>query len=68
MRELLFRGKNKAGGEWIKGDLMHPHMQTDCEWMIFPVDKLLNDAMAVDASTIGQYTGLNDKDGKPNAM
>lgn len=60
MRERLFRGKSKTNGEWIKGDLLHPHMQTDCEWMIFPIDEMLNDAMAVDVSTVGQSTGRLD--------
>ena len=65
MREIRFRGRDKINSEWIYGDLMHPHMQTDCEWMIIPVESILSDAKFVDPQTIGQYTGLEDKYGIP---
>ena len=61
MREIKFRGKRLDNGEWIEGDLLR---MLD-HWFIFPnpapegIDKY-----AVDPATIGQYTGLKDKNGK----
>ena len=51
MREMLFRGKRIDNGEWVYGDLIHIGSKsyiTHC----------------VDSDTVGQYTGLTDKNGK----
>ena len=65
-REILFRGKRKDNGEWIYGyycvfnGMIHciytGYAETDCG-DIYP------DYYEVDPETVGQYTGLTDKNG-----
>lgn len=61
MREIKYRGKRLDNGEWIEGDLLR---MLD-HWFIFPnpapegIDKY-----AVDPATVGEFTGLKDKNGK----
>lgn len=61
MRDILFRGKRVDNGEWIQGDIVQ-----------FPVHGVVRiveqepsykDA-EVDSDTVGQYTGLTDKNGR----
>ena len=66
MREIKFRGKRLDNGEWVYGDYHHraggvhciidmqPDFQGKVEYVIIQVD----------AETIGQFTGLRDKNGK----
>lgn len=54
MREILFRGKRVDNGEWVKGDLIHLPNGTAI---------LANGYAYVNPSTIGQFTGLTDKNG-----
>lgn len=60
MREFKFRAKsieNKNRGEWIIGDL-HLHSP-------FPhIHSTRGDKARIDTDTIGQFTGLRDKNGK----
>lgn len=70
MRDILFRGKRKDNGEWVEGyyvkslwletkqklDVIIPtlnafHFNSVTGWH------------SVDVSTVGQYTGITDKDG-----
>lgn len=60
MREILFRGKSLETDEWIYGDTFHSSLDAQFE-CIHDYKKHLN--MAVDPETIGQYTGLTDKNG-----
>ena len=63
MREILFRGKRTDNGEWVYGDLIQ---NVDClkireqEKSIKKIAK----SYAVDPETVGQFTGLCDKNGK----
>ena len=58
MREILFRGKNDRG-EWIEGFYIKDAIET------YIYDKYRNTRMqSVLPETIGQYTGLTDKNGK----
>lgn len=55
MREIKFRGKRKDNGEWVYGYLT-------CNIPLIFNDKL--GSYTVYESTVGQYTGLKDKNGK----
>lgn len=62
MREILFRGKRKDNGEWVYGDLTHSiyKIRDTC------VGRYGSEIgmHQVDPATVGQYTGLTDKNGK----
>lgn len=63
MREILFRGKRVDTGEWVFGDLLHDWQNKgDCirQGASYGVSGIFT----VDPTTIGQYTGLTDKNGK----
>ena len=66
MREILFRGKRIDNGEWVYGQyayLLNARTE-DGE----PIKHMIVDGtpfgQTVDPTTIGQYTGLTDKNGK----
>ena len=58
VREILFRGKRMDNGEWVYGFILHA--QNDDSWCITNEVEYLHD---VDGNTVGQYTGLGDKNG-----
>lgn len=59
MREILFRGKD-IYGKWLYGDLIN--LTEDIKQICN--HSQLEHARGVNLSTIGQYTGLTDKNGK----
>ena len=62
MREILFRGKTEKG-EWVQGDLLHPDFCGN-GYSIEDFSKEKNNCYDVIPETVGQYTGLTDKNGK----
>lgn len=68
MREILFRGKRMDNGRWVYGDY---HKFTCTTSSITPVpthyimgtDASSKAQIWVDPTTVGQYTGLQDKNG-----
>lgn len=62
-REILFRGKHHITGGWLYGDLVH------CTSIVFGVKSTSTgiqnelEPEFVDPSTVGQFTGLMDKNG-----
>lgn len=60
MREILFRGKRTGSREWIEGFVVSHSMETMCLF----VEKKSRETWYVNDDTVGQYTGLTDKNGK----
>lgn len=63
MHEIIFRGKRMDNGEWVFGDLRHI-FYGECYLHIVDNSNGLNNSVCgleVDPSTVGQFTGLEDK-------
>ena len=50
MRTIIFRGKRLDNGEWVVGNLIQG-------------DQSFIEGLEVDPETVGQFTGLHDKNG-----
>ena len=67
MREILFRGKsnwsygNVKKGDWLYGMTISRHCYNDEEITSYYIGGGNN---TIDGKTLGQYTGLTDKNGK----
>ena len=70
-REILFRGKRKDTGEWVYGLPVPIEFNTYPTDRIIMVEKLVSDELDADyfdfdeviPETVGQFTGLLDKNG-----
>ena len=68
MREIEFRGKSKNSGRWVHGDLVTNKYQSRQGIHIYEKSNNVNcksgyQFVRVDKKTLGQYTGLKDKNG-----
>lgn len=61
MREILFRGKNIDDDKWLEGDLFQNKISS---FIRATNDELYYTHEKVTPETVGQYTGLTDKNGK----
>ena len=70
-KEILYRAKSKAKGEWLYGHVFEEFFYRFKEgwvkeWVLQPFREKVTDAgcrQIVDANTICDYTGLTDKNG-----
>lgn len=63
MREILFRGKRISNGEWVEGGIsQQSHINFD-DGKAYCICTNNKDYF-VEQYTIGQYTGLTDKNGR----
>ena len=63
MREILFRGKKNNSGEWVYGNLFNPD-KSDTPTQICMGTHIIRICYEIDPETVGQYTGLTDKNGR----
>lgn len=68
MRDILFRGKRKDSGEWVFGCYAKfRNINNEIYTAIIPITKdecYISKSKSVIPETIGQYTGLCDKNGE----
>lgn len=66
MREILFRGKRLDNGEWVFGMLgqYHDGIKATIIDNHFGIFENTAELVCVAPETVGQYTGLNDNNGK----
>lgn len=65
MRTIKFRGKRIDNGEWLYGSLLVSHFKDDKKERYFITQFSGNYTFEheVNPNTVGQFTGLNDKNG-----
>lgn len=63
MREILFRGKRRDNGEWETGSFVRIRIWCS-DARTYIADKMTGYNTPVIPETVGQYTGLTDKNGK----
>ena len=62
MREILFRGKRTDNGEWVEGGIYH-NSKDEIVFIIKDTGLGYPEFIEVDPETVGQFTGLYDKNG-----
>lgn len=66
MREILFRGKALKTSEWVFGFVQKKQVIGGVNWLIHEdlrASTAYHAPIVINPSTIGQYTGLKDKNG-----
>ena len=63
IEDIKFKAKRLDNGEWVKGDLVH---STSYFGISYPSDEFSDVPIVhrVDPSTVCQFTGLKDREGK----
>lgn len=64
IREYIFRGKRVDNGEWVQGDLRHGGYYDGDKTVYITVNDYCVHNYPVTPETIGQFTGVTDKNGK----
>lgn len=62
-RGIIFRGNRMDNGEWAEGSLVRK-ISGDGFWIDKSFQAKTPKVHSIDPTTVGQYTGLNDKNGK----
>ena len=63
-REILFRGERRDNGKWAEGHLIVFPKSKITKIMVWNAADLDFDAIEVRPESVGQFTGLTDKNGK----
>ena len=63
MRDIEFRGKRTDNGEWVYGNLVRGCDEKYVYIVEFGNRELCRNYVNVNPDTVGQYTGLKDKNG-----
>lgn len=68
-RKILFRGKRADNGDWVEGNYLEVDTLRGCMSLIMgknydEEEKCITDHALVIPETVGQYTGLTDKNGR----